>query len=272
MAMNYWDTLETAATAKRFYRAFLYGKAGTGKTLFLASCPSPFIVNTDDGLETLDSRGIVLPRLTITLKHIMDGMKVYQELTNMAADIATKRGKWATDFAHIQTIGFDSLSTLAQLLLWDYMRNEHGNRRPDQVKAEFEDYGAVRSRLDTLMRLYASLDMHIVATAGVKAEDDDTSTQQILPDILGSYRGIVTHAFDTAVFMRKVLRGRTVCWVGETQSATADTKVRTDGVPSVVDSPTFDSVFITKTESTGLEPDKPVEHPVVQNARRGARG
>lgn len=201
--MSWYDELMSSTKVvedeQKFRRVLLYGKSGTGKTLFAASAPKPLFVDIDKGLLSLTERGIDVPKITIP--PMMRG--VYRNMMALIMDATKREGPFAKDgaYADRQTLVIDSVTGLANSqMLWDIMFHE-GGRKPTEVKAQFDDYSALRFRLQTLMEALKGVPMNIVVIAEASLDDDeDTGRKLGTVNILGSYRRAIVGAFDYAFF------------------------------------------------------------------------
>lgn len=193
--MSWYDDLVSSTKVvsgeSKFRRVLAYGESGTGKTLFGASAPKPIFVNIDHGLLTLKERGIEVP--SIDIPPMTKG--IYQKLMALIDDAKKKTGI----FADRETLIIDSVTGLAnEQFLWDIMFHE-GGRKPTEVKAQFDDYAAIRFRLQTLMTSLKAIPMNVVVIAEAMLDDDEESGRKIgTVNILGSYRRAIVGAFDYA--------------------------------------------------------------------------
>lgn len=81
----------------------IYGRAGVGKTRLMATAPGPLIINAESGLLSL--KGWKLPYVTV--KSITELDEVYIWLTQ------------SHDARYIQTVGIDTISEIAEVVLYD---------------------------------------------------------------------------------------------------------------------------------------------------------
>jgi hypothetical protein len=232
-------------------RALVYGNSGTGKTLFAASAPKPLFVNIDYGLLSLSERGIDVKKIDIP--PMMKG--IYKNLMKLISDATNRTGAFAPGgaFADCETFVLDSITGLAnEQFLWDIMFHE-GNRKPTEVKAQFDDYSAIRFRLQTLVSALKALPMNVIVIAEAMIEDDeDTGKKLGTVNLLGSYRRAIVGAFDYAFLFttEQVVKdgARVNVWGARTrpfQYWTAKTR-SDDSMPEYVIDPTWDKLFPKK--------------------------
>jgi hypothetical protein len=178
-------------------RVLVYGESGTGKTLFGATAPKPMFINIDHGLLSLSERNIIVP--TINIPPMMKG--IYRNMMSIIADATNRTGAFApgAEFGDRQTLVIDSITGLANSqFLWDIMFHE-GKRKPTEEKAQFDDYSAIRFRLQTLTEALKAVPMNVIVLAESMIEDDeDTGRKLGTVNMLGSYRRAIVGAFDYA--------------------------------------------------------------------------
>lgn len=108
-------------------KCVIYGNSGTGKTTLLASAPAPVILSAENGLLSL--RKFQLPVWEV--KSLKDLIGAYEFLSKHK------------DAAQFQTIGIDSISEIAEVLL-----TEEKNKTKDGRKA----YGEAQDKMVSVFR------------------------------------------------------------------------------------------------------------------------
>lgn len=250
--MSWYDdmisTTEVVEDESKFRRILLYGKSGTGKTLFAGGAPKPLFLDVDKGLLTLTERNITVPK--ISFPPMLKG--AYQKTMAIIHEATTRTGGFGPEgpFADRETLVVDSITGLANSqFLWDIMFHENG-RKPTENKANFDDYGQLRFRLQTMMEALKAVPMNVVVIAEATLDDDEDSGRKIgVANILGSYRRSVVGAFDYAFLMvseQVVKDGRkSLEYVLRTRPYQYwDAKTRSDdSMPERIIDPTWAKVF-----------------------------
>lgn len=144
-----------------FPRVLLYGASGTGKTHFLGTCPRPYIMDFDNGIETLLGR---------------EGLEFQHELFEpLALDTWDRFNKKLRDFETgrvkgIDTLAIDSLSALCDCIEAKVLRT---NNR-DILHKEQQDWGQEISTIEQVMyRLnQASKFYHVIVTSHEQVKED----------------------------------------------------------------------------------------------------
>lgn len=139
----------------------IYGDSGTGKTRLLATAPKPFIISAEFGL--LGLRGQHIPYVDV--RSVADVQEVYEWFCQ------------SDEAKQYETIGFDSLSEITELLLAD-------------IKPGFKDkrqaYGDMADQISSLIRAFRNIEgFNVVFLAKMqKKEDEDIGKiwyQPLLP-------------------------------------------------------------------------------------------
>lgn len=183
-------------------RILLYGSTGVGKTRFAASAPSPFFIDTDKGGRTLQ-------RLHVPFVPINDSDRASYVIRDMLEALRTDKEPF--DKLKVETIVFDSLTTLAEMLLYESMRYPSGGnprRDPLMEKPVWDDYNAVKTRINDLIRRCKDMDKNVIAIAGDQIErDEQRGTYVGKPALVGSYRNLIGYDFDEVYYMAKEGKG-----------------------------------------------------------------
>jgi len=196
--------LKTWATQIGYYneqanetvRLLVYGEAGSGKTTFASTFPKPFFLDSDRGGRAL--KGEKIPFLALRR-----GDRIFDICYNVLTKLEKKEPPF--DALEVETVVFDSLTSLADMLMVESMvYPSPGNppQNPDAVKASWDNYSQVQNRLKHLLKYSQDLGLNVVATAGVKLERDEILGSFIgKPNIVGGYRDLVGHDFDELYYL-----------------------------------------------------------------------
>ena len=134
---------------KRF-KAFLYGKAGVGKTTAAIQFPSPYLIDTEKGAEN-DQYVELIKK---------NNGNIYQ--TSQFEDLLIEVKALATEKHEFKTLIIDPITIIYDNLLED-MENIHGNQFG-------KHYGAANKKMKSLIRWLLRLDMNVIMTAHAKNE------------------------------------------------------------------------------------------------------
>lgn len=175
-------------------RALLFGDTGVGKTRLAGTFPHPFFLDSDKGGKTLE--GMRIPYLPLertgrVFDTVMEVLRNYQA------------GKPPFDTLKVETFVFDSLTSLADMLMVEAMRTV-GKVAVDanREKPSWDHYAVIQARLKTIIKFAQDLVANVVATCGTKLEKDDVRGTFVgKPNIIGGYRDLVSYDFDDVVYM-----------------------------------------------------------------------
>lgn len=167
-----------------FIRAIFYGEPGGGKTTLAATFPEPFFVDADKGLAAVTRDVLSVP---------VDRSQAdpYGLVVQVLEDARLHRGLFAPEgkAAKTQTLVFDSITTLGELILSQTMRD---NRKdPLKDKPGFDEWGVFqRKMIEIASRIKdLSTQYNIIETAWVTVrENEDTKVVSAYPMLPGSYR------------------------------------------------------------------------------------
>ena len=223
----------TDPTSKK-QKVLLYGEDGTGKTLFLSSWPKPAMFAFEDGTKTLESRGMDIPVFRFGKDDIRKGRKIYAEVMHGLDLFKHKEGPFAAGakFGDILTLGFDTWTGLVALLR-DEAMYEDGNRSATRDAADWSDYGKVSARMESILDFIQGIDCFFVGTAHLGYHEVQGSSRlQPMPEVLGSSRTKLRHAFDEMYYFHKREEGGKVLYEAYTSIWRGfPAKSRTEGVP-----------------------------------------
>ena len=162
MALNF--TTAHDATTMSGIKALIYGGAGMGKTVLLATAPAPLLISAESGALSL--RQANLERLFgVGNPHITYNMPIIEIKT--VEDLADAYNWCATSAqaAQFQTIGMDSITEIGEVVL---------NNAKRQVKDPRQAYGELIEKMETLIRLFRDLpNRNVVITAKMAPTKDD---------------------------------------------------------------------------------------------------
>lgn len=222
-------------------RALIYGGPGVGKTRFAATAPKPLFFDADKGLSTVNRMGIEVPYVTLER-----GEKVFKKIMDILKESKDPESEFFKKHK-IQTIVFDSLTALAEMVLLEAMQYPIGGgtpKNPNTAKPDWDDYNAVLNRTKYIMKYCQDLGYNIIVICGEKLEKDEiTGTFVGEPNIVGSYRRVAAHDFDEMYYMEsKETREGTEYYLYATKHRYYNAKSRL-GVESFVKDPSFEKVF-----------------------------
>lgn len=177
-------------------RLLVYGESGAGKTTLAGTFPLPFFIDTDKGGRTLKEKHIPFLELS-------RGDQTFAILWDLLQKLEKKAAPF--DLLTIETLVFDSLTSLADFLLVEAMKHPPAGvspKDPNKSKPEWDHYSLVQARMKALMKYSQDLGLNVVATAGVKLERDEIlGTFVGKPNIVGGYRDVVAHDFDECYYL-----------------------------------------------------------------------
>lgn len=229
---------------EQFISAFVYGKAGVGKTKFLGTFPKPFVLDTDGGLLTVAGQDI--KSFSVTTE-----MDIYGTFVNIIQDIKHKQGPFAKggELEDRQTICIDSMSTVGAGMFAQIMEVQKKDTR--------SAYGTLLSQLTTLTSLFRELKLygyHVIATAGeVSKENNQTGIMEPVPLIPGSFRDFVAHQFDQAMWLEVVVRQGKPTYNAYTIAEKGHAAKERIGLPGKIENVTFDLMMETLNKKFSRE-------------------
>jgi len=182
--------------AKDHVRLLVYGESGAGKTTFAGTFPSPFVLDSDKGGRTLKDK-------TIPFLPLHRGDRVFEICSNVLLKLEKKESPF--DELKVETLVFDSLTSLADMLMVEAMRYPapgHSPKDPNRVKPEWDHYSMIQNRMKHLMKYAQDLGLNVVGTAGIKLERDEVLGSFVgKPNIIGGYRDLIAHDFDEVYYL-----------------------------------------------------------------------
>lgn len=145
MALEF--TTAQDAVVKNGVKVLVYGKSGMGKTMLLATAPSPVLLSAESGSLSLAPQNLVRvwgegrPDITYNMPII----------TIRTVDDLTAAYNWFMTDPNAQafkTLGMDSLSEIAEVVL---------NNAKRQVKDPRQAYGELIEKMESVIRLFRDL-------------------------------------------------------------------------------------------------------------------
>lgn len=217
-------------------RVLLFGDAGTGKTRLAGGFPSPFFIDTDKGGKTLESLHIPFialereGKIFDTCMEIMRALKASQPPFNELG---------------IRTLVFDSLTSLADMLVVEAMRTVGKIALdPNRVKVDWDTYSVLQARLKSIIKFSQDLDVNIVATCGTKLEKDDILGSFVgKPNIIGGYRDTVIYDFDDCLYLTVEGMGASQKYKAYTSRHSYYEAKTRSGLAPVYEDPSFEKLY-----------------------------
>lgn len=232
IATEYYKSIEDQRKKKSHpISAFIYGKAGTGKTRFLGTFPKPFVLDTDQGLLTITGEDVKSFSFT-------SEMDIYGTMLGIIQDIKHKQGPFAEGGAlsDRKTIAVDSMSVTASNMFATIVETNKKDTRAA--------YQILLSQLTTLTALFRELKLYgynVVMTAGeaIKA-NDATGISEPAPLIPGSFRDFIAHQFDQSLWFEVVVRNGKPTYNAYSLAEKGHAAKERIGLPGKVENLSFD--------------------------------
>lgn len=140
-------TMADQAAASGGVKVLVYGDSGHGKTMLTATLPAPLLISAESGLLSLKKKNI--ERLFgVGTAGISYDIPVAEVRT---VDDLSEVYRWcsqSTEARQFQTIGLDSISEIAEVVL---------NNAKRQVKDPRQAYGELLEKMETLVRAFRDL-------------------------------------------------------------------------------------------------------------------
>ena len=168
-------------------RVLIYGASGCGKTHFIGTCPKPYVMDFDNGIETLGGKDIE-----------------YDLYEPLHPDTWLRFSKKLREFEEgrvpgVETLAIDSLTALCDCIEADILRL---NRRDFLLKSD-QDWGMEISTIEQVMyRLNtASKHYHVVVTAHEQLKEDAVRGETfVVPIVSGKKMPFALPKFFTEVY------------------------------------------------------------------------
>jgi hypothetical protein len=162
VALNFTDANHASMTAG--IKALVYGGAGAGKTVLMATAPTPVLISAESGALSLRQQN--LERLYgVGNPYICYNMPIIEVKT---VEDLTDAYNWcagSAQAAQFQTVGMDSISEIAEVVL---------NNAKRQVKDPRQAYGELIEKMETLVRLFRDLpNKNVILSAKQEPNKDE---------------------------------------------------------------------------------------------------
>lgn len=162
MALNF--TTAQDASQMSGVKVLVYGPAGAGKTVLMATAPNPLLISAESGALSLRQAnlerlyGVGNPHICYNMPMIE--IKTVEDLTDAYNWVATN--PQAQGF---QTICMDSISEIAEVVL---------NNAKRQVKDPRQAYGELIEKMENVIRLFRDLpNKNVVISAKMEPTKDE---------------------------------------------------------------------------------------------------
>lgn len=190
MALVFTDAAH--ATSIGGIKCLVYGEAGVGKTMLLATAPAPVMISNEAGALSL--RKANLERLYgVGNPHITYNMPIIEVKT---VEDLTDAHRWCSESNEakaFQSVGMDSASEIAEVIL---------NNAKRQVKDPRQAYGELIEKMETTIRSFRDLpNKHVLITAKMEPlKDEMTGVVKYAPAMPGAKLGNKLPYFFDEVF------------------------------------------------------------------------
>lgn len=194
---NWAEQIGFYDTSPQVRRSMIYGEPKVGKTTFAATWPSPFFIDTDRGGMSLGGMGIPYLPIHFGEKYAFD----------IVMDLIRKAEVKAAPFDRIpvQTLVFDSFSTLADDIMYSVMKYPPISivaKDPLKGKPEWDHYAILQSALKNIVIAVRDAGLNMVLVCGQKLEKDDARGSYVgEPLIVGGYRHVIDHDVDYVFYL-----------------------------------------------------------------------
>lgn len=190
MALVFTDAAH--ATSVGGIKSLVYGEAGVGKTMLLATAPAPVMISNESGALSL--RKANLERLYgVGNPHITYNMPIIEVKTVEDLVDAHRWCEQSNEAKAFQTVGMDSSSEIAEVIL---------NNAKRQVKDPRQAYGELIEKMETTIRSFRDLqNKHVLITAKMEPlKDEMTGVVKYAPAMPGAKLGNKLPYFFDEVF------------------------------------------------------------------------
>lgn len=196
MSLNF--TTASSSTSTGGIKCLVYGQAGMGKTVLMATMPSPILISAESGALSL--RKSNLERLfgvgnpSICYDMPMIEIRTVEDLVDAYNWLAT-----SPQAAQFQSVGMDSVSEIAEVVL---------NNAKRQVRDPRQAYGELIEKMETAVRLFRDLPgRNVCVVAKMEPSKDElTGVVKYGPSMPGSKLGNKLPYFFDEVFRLGVNR------------------------------------------------------------------
>lgn len=228
------DNAQPAGEATKHLKMLIYGEGGTGKTVFGATGPNPFILAIErNGAKSLLNHSELARTPVLKITTYAQFVEAYKEF----------RG--GTD--PYETIVIDSLTALASLWFDEFLRNAAA-KNPDTRDIntpQLQDYQPLSQALRRALQAYCDLDKHVI----ILAQEEYDTIEKELKGGQRYYAPAVTPKLQKTVFEMVDIVAR-LANVNDLPSETFRVEMQTVPsrtvkarsrvtVPAVIENPTF---------------------------------
>lgn len=206
-------------------KVLIYGEAGTGKTTFAGTSPSPLVIDVERGSRAL-----------LNVNNPVDVLE-FKSIEQVEATIAyLKQGHEA--FEKYDTIVLDSITEM-QARLIDQQLRQLGAGAP-VYKADWGVYGENTQRLRMLISSFRDIEKNLICTAHARTEkDDQTGITFVRPDLTPGLNKTVAGIFDIVGYLRINAKGERVLRVQPSKTVKAKSRL---SLPDEITMPTWASI------------------------------
>jgi hypothetical protein len=190
MALTF--TTASAVTASSGVKSCVYGGSGMGKTMLMATLPTPVLISAESGALSLKQAN--LERVWGPAQgHITYDMPIIEV---KSVEALTDAYNWCAGSAQakqFQSVGLDSISEIAEVVL---------NNAKRQVKDPRQAYGELIEKMENLIRLFRDLPgKHVCVAAKMEPSKDElTGIVKYGPSMPGAKLGQKLPYFFDEVF------------------------------------------------------------------------
>lgn len=190
MALNF--TTAQDASQMSGVKVLVYGPAGVGKTVLMATAPAPLLISAESGALSLRQSnlerlyGVGNPHICYNMPIIeVKTVEDLQDAYNWCANSPQAQG--------FQTIGMDSISEIAEVVL---------NNAKRQVKDPRQAYGELIEKMESVVRMFRDLpNKNVVISAKMEPSKDElTGIVKYGPSMPGAKLGQKLPYFFDEVF------------------------------------------------------------------------
>jgi hypothetical protein len=249
-------------TKQNTVRVLLVGPQGSGKTHFLGTSPSPFVIDCDKGGRTLSKHHIPYVEIEREILDEKTGkytlLPVYTIVRELLRNFRDRKDIFETSpLKDCRTLCIDSWTALNNHMLFEAMmalriKDKYGNPKPllnpDDEKPEWDHYSAVLRRSVMLCKILEDIgrESNVIVTVGVGEKEIEEWTggrrssytkKRFL--IEGSFRDQIPYLFDEVLILDQVVGKYTINPVGN-----KDIKGKSrSGITEKIEDPTFSKLF-----------------------------
>jgi hypothetical protein len=258
--VKYYDEKPSSTTR----RVLTYGLTKSGKTYLGATFPSPFVLDTDGSLSGIPQNMRHFPSITMRSevygnelddwKLLIDDqpMPEYNPIRFIIETIRRIRDrKHPFDKIEVKTFVFDGLTTLGDILVNQILMDKNIGRtekisngyvNPLKGKPRYDEYFVLEKTFEVIFSTLNDLHVNIYATACLKMDKDEHSGRIMgFPDILGGFRHVIGHRFDSVLYMERSDANKITAHTAPYRNF--DAGVRNYTGPTEVINPTYHKIF-----------------------------